>query len=143
MADARKLVLGVILVAVAAASWWFTREAAQPIGITSPKARHDPDYIAENFTAPEMDEQGTPKYVLTAERLTHDPDDDTAHYVKPVLVQYQPNEVRVTTRGDEGVMPGDGKEIIMTGNVHMTRTGTTAAAPGEITSERLRVELDR
>lgn len=138
-----KLAVAIVLMALVPVTWWLANDAAQPIGVLDAKGRHDPDYIIENFTATEMDEHGTPKYVLTASRVTHYPDDDTAHYLKPVLVQYQPNGLHVTTRGDQGVMPGDGREIIMTGNVRVARAGTSGVASGEITTERLRVELDR
>lgn len=143
MAERRKLAVAVVLMALVPVTWWLAREAPQPLGVLNAKGRHDPDYIIENFTATEMDERGTPKYILTANRLTHYPDDDTAHYVKPILIQYQPNGLRVTTRGDEGVMPGDGREIVMAGNVRVTRAGDSAAVGGEISTERLRVELDR
>jgi lipopolysaccharide export system protein LptC len=143
MIDARRLALGVALAALAAASWWFARDTAQPTSAPDAKTRHDPDYFLEKFTATAMDEQGSPKYVLTADRLTHYPDDDTAHYVKPALVQYQPNGARITTRGDTGVMPGDGREIVLDGNVHAVQTADPRSAGGEIIAEHLRVELDR
>lgn len=142
MPDTRKLVIAVVLIALAAASWWFTR-AAPPVGAAAPDARRDPDYIIEKFTGTAMNAQGTPRYRLTAQRLTHYPEDDVSHLLHPVLVQYQPNGTRVTTRADAGVMPGDGSEIVMTGDVHVTRAGATPGAGGEITTEHLRVALDR
>jgi len=141
--DARRLALGVALVALAAGSWWFTRDTAQPPSATAAKARHDPDYFIEKFTATAMDGQGSPQYVLTADRMTHYPDDDTAHYVKPVLVQYKPTGARITTRGDTGMMPGDGREIVLDGHVRAVQTGNPRSAGGEIVAEHLRVELDR
>jgi lipopolysaccharide export system protein LptC len=143
MIDARRLALGVALAALAAASWWFTRDAAQPPSAADAKTRHDPDYFVERFTATAMNELGSPQYVLTADRMTHYPDDDTAHYVKPVLVQYKATGARITTRGDTGVMPGDGREIVLDGNVHAVQTGDPRSAGGEIIAEHLRVVLDR
>lgn len=143
MTETRKLVVAVVLMALVPVTWWLARDATQPMGVLDTKARHDPDYIIENFTATEMDERGTPKYTLTADRVTHYPDDDTAHYVHPVLIQYQPNGLQVTTRAQTGVMPGDGREIVMTGDVQVSRAGAPGTAGGEINTERLRVELDR
>lgn len=143
MTEARKLIVAVVLMALVPVTWWLARDTAPSIGMLDTKARHDPDYIIEKFTATEMDEHGTPKYTLTAARVTHYPDDDTAHYVDPVLVQYQPNGLQMTTRAQTGVMPGDGSEIVMTGDVRVSRTGAPGAASGEINTERLRVELDR
>lgn len=143
MTEARKIAIGVVLVAVASASWWFTRQAAPPSETLDPKKRHDPDYIVDHFDGTSMNEQGTPRYHLVAQRLTHYPDDDTAHFVEPVLVQYLPSGAKITTRADAGVMPGSATEIVMTGNVVATRGGDRDSAGGEMHTDRLRVELDR
>lgn len=143
MLDVRKLLIGVVLLAAAVGSWWLTRRAAEPppAAITTP--RHEPDYVIENFVGNAMDARGERTYRLTAQRATHYPDDDTTHFVQPVLVQFLPAGVTATTRADAGVMPGDGSEIVMSGNVHATRTAGLRSSGGEVTAERLRIELDR
>lgn len=143
MLDARKLALGAVLAALAVGSWWLTHRASQPGIAPGMEARHEPDYTIEGFVGSVMNAQGTRRYLLTAQRLTHYPDDDTTHLVQPVLVQYLPGGVHATTRADAGVMPGDGSEIVMTGDVHVTRTAGPGSAGGEVTAEHLRVELDR
>ena len=143
MIDARRLALGLILLLGAILSWWFARDTTPTPSAPNAKTRHDPDYFVETFTATAMDEHGSPKYVLTADRLTHYPDDDTTHYVKPVVLQYKPNGARTKAWGDTGVMPGNASEIVMDGNVHVTNAGDPRSAGGEITTPHLRVELDR
>ena len=143
MIHARRLVIGAVLLALASGSWWLTRNAAQPPGLDPARARNEPDYIIENFVARAMNELGARKYVLSARELRHYPRDDTAHLVEPALVQYLPDGGLVTTRADTGVMPGDGSEILMEGNVRVQRMAGQAAAGGEIQAERMRVELDR
>lgn len=143
MIDARKLIIGVVLLAIAVGSWWFTRQTAPPGEVSDPKKRHDPDYIVERFDGTTMNPEGTPRYHLIAQRLTHYPDDDTAHFVEPVLVQYLPSGAQIMTRADAGVMPGSADEILMTGNVRSTRSGDRASPGGELRSDQLRVELDR
>ena len=142
MIDARKLLLGLVLCAAAVGSWWLTRGSDVPTTVTNTAAAQLPDYIVENFTGNSMDAQGRRKYLLTARRLTHYPHDDTAHFVEPVLVQFQPGGVIATTRADTGVMPDNGTEIVMTGNVRLTRSGD-GEPTGVTTTDRLRVELDR
>jgi lipopolysaccharide export system protein LptC len=143
MRDTRKLVLALVLAAIAASTWWFTRDAALPTGTSDVKARQDPDYIVEKYAVRAMNEQGSPHYTLTAQRLTHYPHDDTAHFIEPVLVRFQPNGARVTTRADTGVMPGDAREIVMNGNVHTTQAGDPRSVGGEMRAERMRIQLDR
>jgi lipopolysaccharide export system protein LptC len=141
--DARRIALGLILLLAAVLSWWLSRETAPPPGTPDAKRRHDPDYFVEKFSATAMDERGAPKYVLAADRLTHYPDDDTTHYVKPVLDQYKPNGAHTKAWSDTGVMPGNASEIVMDGNVHVTNAGDPRSAGGEITTPHLRVELDK
>ena len=139
----RRLMIGLLLLGLAGGSWWLTHQAAEPDSVASPARKSDPDYVIEKFVAHAMTERGTRKYVLSAQRLTHYPDTDLAHLIEPVLVQYLPDGVLVTTKGDTGVMPGDGREVVMQGNVRVRRTAASASAGGEILTERLRVELDR
>ena len=143
MLDARKLLLGTALAAAAIGSWWLTHRAAEPPAATISQTRHEPDYIIENFVGNAMNAEGARQYLLTAQRLKHYPDDDTTHFTHPVLVQFLPGGVSATTRADTGVMPGDGSEIVMIGNVRATRTADRRSAGGEVTAERLRIELDR
>jgi lipopolysaccharide export system protein LptC len=140
--DARKIALGIILAALAAGTWWLTHRTGVPTGTLGPQVRHEPDYTIDDFIGNVMDAHGARKYRLTAQRLTHYPDDDTTHLTRPVLVQYLPDGVTATTRADAGVMPGDGSEIIMTGDVRVTRTAN-ANAGGEVTADHLRIQLDR
>jgi lipopolysaccharide export system protein LptC len=143
MLDARKLVLGIVLAAVAIGSWWLTRQAAEPTAAVDTTPRHEPDYIIENFVGNAMNIQGARQYLLTAKRATHYPDDGATHFVEPVLVQFQAGRATATTRADAGVMPSGGAEIIMTGNVRLTRAADDRSSGGEVAAERLRVELDR
>jgi len=143
MLDARKARLAVLLTIAAIGSWWLTRQAAVPTPSAAAQPRHEPDYIIDNLIGNAMDALGSRKYLLTAKQLTHYPDDDTTHFVEPVLVQYQPGGATATTRADVGVMPSGGAEILMTGNVHLTRSADGRSRGGEITTDRLRVELDR
>ena len=140
--DRRKLPLVAILVVVVIGSWWFTRDVTPPEDLPDVQAKHDPDYIIEKFTATAMNESGVPRYVLSATRLIHYPDDDTAHLADPVLVQHQADGTQTTTRSDAAVMPGDGSEIVMLGNVHGKRSGISAGVSGDLRSETLRIQLD-
>ena len=143
MIDRRKLALGITLAAVALGSWWATRSVAPPAPTADARTRHEPDYIIENFDATTMNEHGARRYDLKAKRLVHYPDDDTSHLTEPQLVQYPLEGTPVVTRADTGVMPGDGREILMRGNVHVTRTADKRSPGGEMTADDLRVELDR
>lgn len=143
MTDVRTLVLVLVLALLAAGSWWLGRGVAPPTAPADPRARHDPDYAVHNFTATVMNEHGRKKYVLTATRLLHYPDDDTTHLDRPYLIQYPEVGAPVHTKADTGVVPGDVEEILMHGHVHVTRGADARAAGGVITADNMRIELDK
>lgn len=144
MSDARRWLAGLALVLAAAGSWWLTGTVAPPEAPTDPRTRHDPDYVIERFTSWSMNERGERRYRLEAERLVHFPDDDTAHLTRPYLVQFpEDGGAPIRTRAEQGVMPGGGREIVMSGNVRTVRGADPAAVGGEILTDRMRIELDR
>lgn len=144
MTEARRWLAGLLLALAALGSWWLTGNVAPPETFTDPRSRHDPDYVIERFTSWSMNERGERRYRLEAERLVHYPDDDTAHLALPYLVQYpEDGGAPIHTRAERGVMPGDGREILMSGNVRTIRGADPVSAGGEILTDQMRIELDR
>jgi lipopolysaccharide export system protein LptC len=142
MTDPRKLVFGLLLATIAVGSWWLTRSVTPPPA-ADPQTHSDPDYIIEKFDARAMNEHGTRKYDLSAARLAHYPNDDTSHLTQPRLVQYPLHGAPIVTTADSGIMPGNGREIFMNGNVRVIRTSDKNRPGGEMQADHLRIELDR
>ncbi|MBS1269575.1 MAG: Lipopolysaccharide export system protein LptC [Gammaproteobacteria bacterium] len=121
----------------------------QPVQKFGDDERHDPDYYMENFTAIGMDKAGKRKYILEAERMVHYPDDDTALLDNPHIVQYKPGVAPRHTYSESGWMSSNGNELLLTGNVRVIQgkapdnTGQNNSAGGVLTTEKLRVLLDR
>ena len=105
--------------------------------------RHDPDYYVENFTAVGMDKEGKRRYVLEAERMVHYPDDDTALLDNPHIVQYMPGKPPRHTYAESGWMSSDGNEVLLTGNVRVIQGRGSKDAGGIMTTEKMRILLDR
>lgn len=137
-----RLAVAVALLALLALTWWLPNALTERTTLFDGEARHEPDYIVENFTAVAMDATGWRRYELRAVKLTHYPDDDMMELEKPYLVQYSPDTPPVHTRADRGSMKSGGNEIVMRGNVRVTRGASGGKEPaGEVTSQELRVEL--
>ncbi len=107
------------------------------------RERHDPDYYIENFTAVGMDEQGRRRYVLEAERMVHYPDDDTALLDNPHVVEYETGSAPRHTYSESGWVSSNGNEILLTGNVRVIQGRGSEAAGGVMTTEKMRIYLDR
>ena len=75
-----------LLAAVAAVTVWLDRHVQPPETVNTGKARHDPDYIAENFTVTRIGPDGAVRYRMKARRMQHYPDDDTTDLEAPNVV---------------------------------------------------------
>ncbi len=137
-----RLAIVVVLLALAALLWWLPNALAPRDGLFETEKRHEPDYTIENFTATVMDTQGHRKHELRAARLEHYPDDDTVALDRPYLVQYTPDGPPLHTRADRGFTTTTSKEILMRGNVRVTRGAKAGTPAGAVTTEEMRVLLE-
>ncbi|MGK0373930.1 MAG: LPS export ABC transporter protein LptC [Arenicella sp.] len=105
--------------------------------------RHDPDYYIENFVATGLDKNGQRRFVIKANRMAHFPDDDTALFDNPHIVQYEEGLAPRHTYADSGWMNSSGDEVLMTGNVKVVVEADSRGPGATIKSKRMRVLLDK
>jgi lipopolysaccharide export system protein LptC len=137
-----RIAVAALLVALAALSWWLPTALTPPANLFEGESRHEPDYTIYSFTATEMDAQGRRKHELQAVKLVHYGDDDTAELTQPYLVQFPPDAAPVHTRADRGHVSANGKEILMQGNVRVTRGASGTDPAGEVQTREMRVILE-
>lgn len=140
--QARRRALGFALVLLAAGSGWLAQHAAPPAPETAPAgAVREPDYLITPLTATVMDEQGRPRYVLQAARLTHYPEEG-AELERPYLIQYGEG-APVHTRAQTGFLPDHRRWIRLEGEVVSARGSDPAQAGGEVRAQEMRIELEK
>ncbi|TWG83861.1 lipopolysaccharide export system protein LptC [Cupriavidus gilardii J11] len=83
--------------------------------------RHVPDYYMDNFTATELDEDGTTKMRFTGVRMVHYEDDQTYEVTRPAMRAYEPDRPPVTGHADTGRMNADASVIDLYGNARIVR----------------------
>ncbi len=104
------------------------------------KITHDPDYYVENFTATGMDPDGI-KYVLEAERLVHYPDDGSSLLDNPHVIQFEAEQAPRHIYAKSGWLSGDGKDILLTGEVKVIQGKGDENAGGITTTRKLKLRL--
>lgn len=137
-----RIAVAAVLLGLAAVIWWLPNALVPRGAGVEAERRHEPDYTIENFTAIAMDASGWRKHELRAVRLDHFPDNDTMELERPYLVQYSPDGPPVHTRADRGVTAPNAKEILMRGNVRVTRGASGKGPAGEVVAQEMRVLLE-
>lgn len=103
---------------------------------------NDPDYIIDNFSFVRMSETGQPRYVISGERLTHRPADNTSIIDKPVVQSMTVTHPRMTITANSAHVNQDQNQIDLSGNVDISRPGNAIAQPLRIRTEALTVLPD-
>lgn len=143
--EARRRALGLVLVLLAAGSAWLAQRLAPPAPEAAPVAAglgREPDYLIAPLTATVMDEQGRPRYVLQAVRLTHYPGEG-AELEHPYLIQYGEGAAPVHTRARQGFLPDHRRWIRFLGEVVSVRASDPSQAGGEVRADELLIELEK
>ena len=140
--DAHTLAAATVVLGLAALSWWMVRIARDEPVLFVETPRHEPDLVMESYRIVTLNPDGSRKYQLTAERLTHYADDGSAELDRPYLVQYGEG-APVHVRAQRGWMPQTRAFIDMRGDVRMTRDRDPMSAGAELLTDHLKILLDR
>jgi lipopolysaccharide export system protein LptC len=111
-----------LLAAVAAVTVWLDRHVQPPDIVNNGKGRHDPDYIADNFTVTRIGPDGTVRYKMKALRMQHYPDDDTTDLVAPHVVNFREAGVTMTATSKTAKLSSNGDNVYLQDDVRLTRS---------------------
>ena len=112
-----------LMLALAALTFWLERTVRDEEGAHPSLRRHDPDYIVDNLMHTRYNALGGVESTLAAAKMLHYPDDDSTDLIAPRVVQTKPDEPRVTMTADRGTLSQDGEEVFLYGNVLLVREG--------------------
>jgi lipopolysaccharide export system protein LptC len=128
-----------LLAALAALTYWLDRMVQPPVPDLTAPLRHDPDFIAEGFSAVQLGPDGRFRYVITGRRLIHYPDDDTAHVEEPrvLITELGKPPVRVSAR--RGMITADGEHVHLMDEVRIERGGGIEEGGAVLTTSYLHI----
>lgn len=112
-----------LMLALAALTFWLERTVREEEGAHPSLRRHDPDYIVDNLMHTRYNALGAVESTLAAAKMLHYPDDDSTDLIAPRVVQTKTAEPRVTVTADRGTLSQDGEEVFLYGNVLLVREG--------------------
>lgn len=131
-----------LVISLALFSLWFQDLFKAP-DITRQQAdQHFPDYFMENFSVTNMNKQGQPAYILTAARLDHFADDDSAELKQPVF-EFRGDKDHWRISAQRASIRDNRDVIHFYDNVQLTRVGNEQQGPMRIDTEYLKIDTQR
>ena len=98
-----------LMLALAALTFWLERTVREEEGVHPSLRRHDPDFVVDNLSHTRFNAQGVVESTLAAAKMIHYPDDESTDLIAPRVVQAKPSEPRVTLTADRGALSQDGE----------------------------------
>ena len=131
----------IIVIALALFSFWFQALFKETPIVKVRKDEHFPDYFMENFSVTSLNTQGEPAYILTATRMEHFADDDSAELQQPVLeLRSEKNNWRISAR--RASILADKTIIHLYDDVRVSRMSLDDRGPLQIDTEYLKIHTD-
>lgn len=109
------------LLLLMAATLWLNSQVQSSVTGPNKNLRHDPDYIIDNFTATTLDEQGKIRFILSAKKMLHYPDDDTTQLDLPQIISLSAEHPPMHMTALKGEVSQKGDEVVLRDNVVIVR----------------------
>jgi lipopolysaccharide export system protein LptC len=109
------------LLLLLAATYWLNMQVQPTAAGYNKNLRHDPDYIIDNFTATSLDNQGKIRFVMSAKKMLHYPDDDTTQLTEPRLASMTSEYPPVRMTAETGEISSKGEDVYLRSNVVIVR----------------------
>ncbi|MEY2929230.1 MAG: hypothetical protein RLZZ583_795 [Pseudomonadota bacterium] len=103
------------------------------------KLSNSPDYFLTNFKTTQTESDGSIRFILSANEMTHFAQDDTTRLKKPLFVRYKNNLPSSQIEGGVGLVSTDGEEVQIIDNVRVARLETETKPKMELFTDQLTV----
>ena len=103
------------------------------------KLSNSPDYFLTNFKTTQTESDGSIRFILSANEMTHFGQDDTTRLKKPLLIRYKNNAPSSQIEGGVGLVSSDGEEVQIIDNVKVARLETETKPKMELFTDQLTV----
>jgi len=130
------------LLLLLAATYWLSQQV-QPLPQVQSQQRHDVDYVMDNFSATTLSLQGQPRFILSAEKLWHYPDDDSTHVQMPHITSLYVDRPPTITTSLTGMISSKGEDVFLYDDVRVLRPSIDGTGEQHFATDYLHVIPDR
>lgn len=131
------------LLALLAAAYWLNQQVQPLPAKPDSSKRHDPDFMVNNFSATSLNKQGTPHFMITAQKMLHYPDDDSTHLEAPQITSLSADRSALHASARNGSISGKGDEIFLRDDVKIIRAANARQSELVFTTNYLHIIPDQ
>ena len=131
----------VLLVLLAALTYWLDRAVQGPTASREKLMLHDPDYLVDKLLATRMDVNGRVRDTLHAARMVHFPDDDSTELELPRFASYG-HGAPLSITSKHGLVTSNGGNLYFRGEVRANRSPYDDKSELVVTTEYLHLLPD-
>ena len=131
------------LLLLLAATYWLNQQVQPLPPKPDSSKRHDPDFTIIKLAATTLNEQGLPRFLMSAQKMVHYPDDDSTHLEEPQLSSLYADRPAVYTSSRQGEVSSKGNEVFLRDEVKLVRAADAAQSEMTITTDYLHIVPDR
>jgi lipopolysaccharide export system protein LptC len=130
-------------VALALGSFWLVQVISRgDLGVHPEALKSEPDYIVEKFSFVRMTPAGRPGYIISGDKLTHRPSDDSLEVVQPVVLNVGSQQPPMTMKAKQAHIDQARSVVDLTGDVDIRRPRQGAVQALSLKTDALTVFPD-
>lgn len=104
-----------------AGTYWLNQQVQPFVAKPDDRLRHDIDFRVENLSSVTLDENGQARYLMTAEKMWHFPDDDSTYLDHPHFISLHQNSSPMIISSLTGKVSSRGDEVFLYNDVTVNR----------------------
>lgn len=131
------------LLALLGVTYWLNQQVQPEEERPDNGKRRDPDAIMENFSAVRLNEQGTPRFIMSAKTMQHFPHDDSTMLEVPRLTLLSADRPPIHLIAQQGAVSSKGDELFLRHDVEVLREASARQSELKLHTEYLRIVPDR
>lgn len=123
-------------------SYWLTLQV-QPLPPAHKEMRHDIDFVVEDLSTTALNEKGQTKYILSAKKMWHFPDDNTTHLDLPFFTSPHADQPPLHITALTGTLSDKGEQVYLYDNVEVTRDAFKTTSERKFLTDYLHITPNR
>ena len=120
-------------------TFWMAQLMESDTGLSTDALKNEPDYIVEHFSVVRMSPAGQPRYIVSGDKLTHRPVDDTAEIEKPLVQSIGEGVAPTTISAKRARVDHGNTQVHLMGDVNVDRKATATTRPMIMRTQALTV----